>query len=170
MTIPEEVFVAALAWSPTVIAPKHCQCHRIRVRIMELAEESFTVRPRLPGKLRQSSQPCTLGPGKTSQKHRVSSPAGVHAALLVPMQGACTKDWNRLRRDRLTCACHDGPAIRGHGLVEHAPGVAREGGQLVHGGVLPDYDLIVLEAVGRNYLVGVLAPQQVAHLAACART
>jgi len=59
-----------------------------------------------------------------------------------------------------------GLAVRAHGEVEDAVGVAGEGDDLLHARVLPHDDLVLRVTVRRHDLVAVLGPCKVAHLAA----
>ena len=63
-----------------------------------------------------------------------------------------------------TCAGDDGLPIRREGEIEDPHGVAGQGGQLRHAGLLPHDDLILAVAVGAHDLVDVLGPCQVADL------
>ena len=69
----------------------------------------------------------------------------------------------------ITCACDNCLPIRGGCKVQHPGGVADKSGQLAHGGVLPHHDLVLAVAVRAHNLVHILAPRQVADLAACAQ-
>lgn len=57
-------------------------------------------------------------------------------------------------------------AIWAHGEIEYSVGVACETGDLRHGGVLPDDNLVLAVAMRRYYFVGVLRPGNVAYLTA----
>ncbi len=60
---------------------------------------------------------------------------------------------NRLQR---TCTSDDGLAVWGDRQVEHSKSVASQRGQLAHGWVLPDHDLVLRVAVGADNLVHIL--------------
>jgi hypothetical protein len=62
-----------------------------------------------------------------------------------------------------TCA-GDGGAIRGDREVQDAGGVSGELSDLGHGGVLPEAELVLAEAVGGQQLALVGGPLQGAHL------
>ena len=66
----------------------------------------------------------------------------------------------------VTSSSYNGLAIRAHGKVEDAEGVALEGGDLLHGGAAPDDDGVVGVAVSGDELVGVLGEEEVADLRA----
>jgi len=69
-----------------------------------------------------------------------------------------------------TCAGDNGLAVRRDSQVEHAQRVASQRGQLGHGRVAPHDDLVLAVTVRAHNLVDILAPRQVAHLAACTAT
>jgi hypothetical protein len=60
----------------------------------------------------------------------------------------------------------DGRAVGAHREVEHAHGVAGEDDHLLHGGVLPDVDLVEGVAVRADQLVHVFGEEEVADLRA----
>lgn len=66
-----------------------------------------------------------------------------------------------------TCSCYYCLAVRRHSQIKDSEGVACQRGQLAHRWVLPDNDLVLAVAMCAHDLVHILAPQQIAHLAAC---
>jgi hypothetical protein len=57
-----------------------------------------------------------------------------------------------------------GASVRAHRQVKYSVGVAREGGSLLHLGILPDVDLVLRVSVGTDKFIQSLAEHQVADL------
>lgn len=72
-----------------------------------------------------------------------------------------------LWRQHPTCSCHDCLTIWRDSQVQYSESVSSQSGQLAHGRVLPDNDLILAIPVGAHNLIHVLAPQKIADLTAC---
>ena len=91
--------------------------------------------------------------------------AATTAVALFSVAGAATKDVPEAQ-GLVTGAGDDDAAVRARGEVEDTVGVAGEADDLRHGGVLPDDDLVLAEAVGRDDFVCVFGPGEIADLAA----
>lgn len=68
----------------------------------------------------------------------------------------------------ISCSSHNRLAIRTHGKVENTIVVASQSGNLGHGRIFPDVNLVrdgsARIAVSRNDLVGVFGPHEITHL------
>ena len=66
----------------------------------------------------------------------------------------------------VACACDQRLTVWARRQVQHPVGVARERGNLLHGRVAPDVDLVLAVAVRRHEFIDVLSEHQIADLAA----